>query len=82
MYVRSLKRCWKIQGTFLQRGDCMPITHEQIQKYMHLIEGGDLEVLDKHPDEKARAAKRKRRTTPTKTKQRALKSEGGENSNG
>ena len=70
MYVRSKTRSIKLMGKILQKGDAVSITAEQMKKYKHLVESGDLEVLGKHPDEAKRSASKKRQPR----KQRELKS--------
>jgi len=72
MYIRSEKRTWKILGTHLKKGEVMPITAEQLKELKAMIGSGDLVVLDDHPDQKKKAASRRR--SRTNAKQRGLAS--------
>ena len=64
MYIRSEKRAWNIEGTYLVPGASMRASQALLNKYKRLIESGDIAVFERDPNAKKAAPKPKAAEAP------------------
>jgi hypothetical protein len=57
MYIRSERKAWNIEGTYLIPGATMSIDQATLSKYQRLVDRGDLVVFERDPNAKKVAAK-------------------------